>query len=180
SFKTVRRRIVFGGAVIVAALVLSYAIATRYVAGTLADYRIGVNRDTLLIPTSYLTGSPRLHARLAEAELAESDRDLARADLHAARAVELSPYDFHNYLTLASVKEAEGDRAGAEKQLELAKSLAPFDTSVRWRLANVLLRQGRLAESLPEFRLGLSTNVQYLPGALDLVRRASQGSTEAV
>ncbi|HMG32374.1 MAG TPA: hypothetical protein VKM94_00440 [Blastocatellia bacterium] len=179
-FNSILSRLAFAAGVILVAGSMAFVIVVRYAIGTLTDYRIAVDRSTLLVPAWYFPGSPRLNARLADAELFESDRDLQLAEHHAKAAVELSPYDFHNYLTLALVKEAEGDRFAAQQQLELARSLAPHDASVRWRLANVLLRQGKLAEALPEFRLGLASNVLYLRGALDLVWRASRGNVEAV
>src|SRR5947207_9215668 len=81
-------------------------IGSRFVVGTLSDDRLLVTRDTLRFPVEYFPHSPRLNARLAAAELEESDRDLASAELCAARAVTLSPNDYRFRLTLASAQEA--------------------------------------------------------------------------
>src|ERR1044071_4963406 len=84
-------------------------IVARFVIGTLADDRFTFGRETLEVPVSYLPNSARLNARLAEAELRESGRDLERAEQCALRAVKLSPFDYRFQLTLASIKEASGD-----------------------------------------------------------------------
>lgn len=173
-------RIAFFAAVVALCALLGLFIVSRFAVGTLADYRVAANRDMLLVPLQYIPDSPRLNARLAEAELVESDRDLQRAEFHARQAVLLSPYDFHNRATLAAVKEAQGDRAQAEQQLLEATRLAPHDRSVRWKLANVMLRQGKLGRCLPEFKQSLAGNISYLAGALDLIWRASRGSVDAV
>ena len=175
------RRLVLTLVVAAACAVLTVVIVERYTVGTLADYRLQVGRDMLLVPTEYLPDSPRLNARLAEAEMVEGDRDLARAEYHARRAIEFSPYDFRNRVALASVKEAQGDRAAAERALGEARRLAPYDRrTVRWRLANLLLREGKFNDSLPEFREAIAGNVAFLPVALDLVWRASRENVAAI
>lgn len=155
-------------------------IVSRFVVGTLADTRISVTTPMLRVPVEYFPGSPRLNARLATAELVETDRDLASAEGHAQRAVNLSPYDYRFRLTLASIKEAEGDRAAAEESLESARALAPHYWTVHYRLGNLLLREGKRAESIYELRTAVSANRDLLPGTLDLVWRATGGDTNAV
>jgi tetratricopeptide (TPR) repeat protein len=155
-------------------------IVSRFVIGTLSDDRLSVSRNMLSVPVDYLPNSARLNARLAEAELAASDRDLDRAEFHVLKAVNLSPYDFRFPLLLASIKEAKGDRAAAEDALKAARSLAPNDRDIQWRLANVLLREGKLAASLEQFRAAVSANPTLLPATLDLIWRASGGNFEAV
>ena len=155
-------------------------VFSRFVIGTLADERFMLDRDWLLAGTNYLPDSPRLNARLAEVELFAADPDLDRADRAAARAVELSPMDYRWRLILASVKEAEGDRAAAEVTLREARRLAPNDRDVHYRLANVLLREGKLAEAIDEFRVAIDKNPQALPLTLDLVWRVTRGNVEAV
>src|SRR5438105_3970144 len=139
-------------------------VFSRFVIGTLADDRFVLEREWLLAGTSYLPNSPRLNARLAEVELFAADPDLNRADIAAARAVELSPYDYRWRLILASVKEAEGDRAAAEVALRDALRLAPNDRDVHYRLANVMLRQGKLAAAIDEFHVAMDKNRQPCPG----------------
>ncbi|HTG14617.1 MAG TPA: hypothetical protein VK747_05040 [Blastocatellia bacterium] len=75
-----------------AALVL--VIFYQFVIGTLADDRLQVTRNLLEIPLERFPNSSRLNARFAQNEIVESDRDLARAEFHAQRAINLSPYDY--------------------------------------------------------------------------------------
>src|SRR5437868_5050666 len=163
-----------------AGTLLLVIVFSRFVVGTLADDRFMLERDWLLAGTAYLPDSPRLNARLAEVELFAADPDLNRADRAAARAVELSPVDYRWRLILASVKEAEGDRAAAEVALRDALRLAPNDRDVHYRLANVLLRQGKLAAAIDEFHVAMDKNPQALPVTLDLVWRVTRGNVEAV
>jgi tetratricopeptide (TPR) repeat protein len=163
-----------------AGVLLVTVIFSRFVIGTLASDRFLMDREWLIAGTRYLPNSPRLQARLAEAELFDADPDLARADQAAARAVELSPGDFRWRLVLASVKEAEGDRAAAEAALRDAARLAPNDRDVHYRLANVLLRQAKLAPAIDEFRVAVDKNPAALPATLDLIWQVSRGNVEAV
>ncbi|MEK6285847.1 MAG: hypothetical protein AABO57_08920 [Acidobacteriota bacterium] len=165
----------FAGGLLLLALIVS-----RFVIGTLADYRIAVTRDMLRVPVEYFPGSARLNARLASAELSQSDRDLGRAESHAQRAVNLSPHDYRFRLTLATIKEAGGDRAAAEESLKSASALASNYWSVHYRLGNLLVREGKLTESLDEFRIAVIINRELLAGTLDLVWRASGGDVNAV
>jgi tetratricopeptide (TPR) repeat protein len=166
-------------AVAVTAL-LVVAVFARFAIGTLADDRFVLDREWLISGTSYLPNSPRLNARLAEAELFDDYPDLDRADRAATRATELSPDDFRWRLILASVKEARGDRAAAEVALRDALRLAPHDRDVHYRLANVLLREAKLAPAIDEFRIAVEQNPQVLPATLDLIWRVSRGNVEAV
>lgn len=161
-------------------LLLVALVVSRFVIGTLANHRIPATRDTLRVPVEYFPGSARLNARLASAELSASDRDLELAESHAQRAVNLSPYDYRFRLTLATIKEAGGDRAAAEESLKSASALAPNYWSVHYRLGNLLVREGKLTQSLDEFRIAASINRELLAGTLDLVWRASGGDVNAV
>jgi cytochrome c-type biogenesis protein CcmH/NrfG len=163
-----------------ATALLGLQIYERFLVGTLADPRLVINRAGLLGPARFVPASSRLSARLAEAEMAEGGRDLAAAEAYARRAIQLSPNDFRNRMMLAAIKEAQGDRRASEEALRDARRLAPNNRNVGWRLANLLVRQGKLGESLPEFRKALKGHPSYLPGALDLVWRASRGSVEAL
>lgn len=161
-------------------LLLVAVIISRFVIGTLADTRLQVTRDMLQVPVGYFPNSARLNARIAAAELSESSRDLASAKDHAQRACDLSPYDYRIRITLASVEEAAGDRSAAEASLEAARDLAPNYWTVNYRLANLLVREGKLAESLGPFRVAAAANSSILPGTLDLLWRASRGDVDAL
>ena len=163
-----------------ACALLALLIVSRFVIGTLADRRLQVTRGMLKIPVEYLPGSARLNARLAAAEFSEGDRDLASAKLYAERAVNLSPFDHRVWLTLASIEEATGDRRAAEEALRTASELAPNYWSVHYRLGNLLVREGKVAESLEEFRKAIAANDTLTPGALDLVWQASRENVDAV
>jgi tetratricopeptide (TPR) repeat protein len=173
-------RVVLAVVVLVCCSFLVVVIVSRFVVGTLSDDRLLVTRDTLRVPVEYFPGSARLNARLAAAELSESDRDLAGAELYAGRAVNLSPNDYRFRLTLASAQEANGDRAAAEESLWAARALAPNYWDVHYRLGNLLVRQGKLNESLDELRMAVAANNELLPGTLDLIWRASSGDVGAV
>jgi tetratricopeptide (TPR) repeat protein len=173
-------RFLFGLLVAVGCGLLLVVIVSRFVIGTLADDRLAVTRAMLKVPVEYFPGSARLNARLAAAELSESDRDLASAKLHAERAISLSPFDHRFRLTLASIDEAAGDRRAAEAALRTACALAPNYWSVRYRLANVLVRGGKLAEAISEFRSAIAANETLTAGAIDLVWRATGEDLAAV
>jgi tetratricopeptide (TPR) repeat protein len=177
--KFAARLAVIAVALVVCAFLMT-VIISRFVIGTLSSDRLSVSRSMLATPVEYFPNSGRLNARLAEAELMASDRDLDRAEFHAVRAINLSPNNYLFPLILASIKEAKGDRAAAEEALRTAQSLAPNDRSVRWRLANVMLREGKLVASLDEFRKAVAANPTLLPATLDVIWRASRGNFEAV
>lgn len=180
NLKNVAARLAIMTLVLVVCALLVAQIVTQFIIGTLADDRFIFARETLTVPVEYLPNSPRLNARLAEAELLESDRNLQMAEQCALRAVTYSPFDYRFQLTLASVKEAKGDRAAAEQSMRQALALAPTNRDIHWRLANLLLRAGKLTDSVDEFRIAIAANKNLLPAALDLVWRASRGSVEAV
>ena len=173
-------RLAFVFAVLAVCSLLVVIIVSRFVIGTLADERLAVTRGMLEFPTQYFSGSARLNARLAAAELADAGADSSRALLHAQRAVELSPYDYRFRLALASIQEANGDRQAAESSLEAARDLARQNWNVHYRLGNLLLREGKLDQSLGELRSAVAANSNVLPGTLDLVWRASHEDVNAV
>lgn len=173
-------RLALGLATFVCCSLLVIVIVSRFVVGTLADDRLLVTRDTLRVPVEYFPGSARLNARLAAAELAESDRDLASAELYAARAVDLSPHDYRFRLTLAAAQEANGNRSTAEESLRAARTLAPNYWDVHYRLGNLLVRQGKFKESVDELQMAVAANNELLPGTLDLLWRVSSGDVSAV
>jgi hypothetical protein len=177
DLRNLRWRFAFGILVISSGLLLSVIIVSRFVIGTLADDRFVVTRGMIAVPATHFPNSARLNWRLASAELSESDRDLVSAKAHAERAIALSPYDYRMRVTLASIEEAGGDRTAAKKSLESARALAPHYWNVHYRLGNLLVREGKLEPAADEFRIAAAANSIILPGALDLLWRASQGDT---
>ena len=162
---------------------LAFAAVVTCTVGLLTDPRVNVSKELLTAGIALAPNSASLNARLAAVEMGDEDRDIARIENRAARAVDLSPWDYRQRLLLATVKEARGDRAAAEQSLQEALALAPNYTEVHGRLANLLLRQGKLARAVTEFRAANSSNPALLPGTLDLLWRVSAGNlavTQAV
>jgi tetratricopeptide (TPR) repeat protein len=155
-------------------------IINHFITGTLSDYRIPVEQERLAATLESFPDSPRLNARFAQTEMQSINRDLDKATQRAQRAVNLSPYNYEYRLLLASAQELKGDRAAAEKTLERAIQLAPANPDTHWQMANVLLRQGKLAAALPEFKMTTAARSSFLPATLDLIWRATGGKIEAV
>jgi tetratricopeptide (TPR) repeat protein len=154
------------------------AIAFSFIISALTDYRSPASLDALALAAGYFPDSPRLNARLSEAELSVADeREAAvrRADQHAARAVAASPFEYRFRLLQASARESLGDRAGAEAALREAVRLAPMFPDVRWRLANLLLRSGKPAEAADQFQVAVLARPALLPGAFELLWNFSRG-----
>lgn len=152
----------------------------NFVTGILTDERVTVSREQLATGARYGSNSAALQARLAEAEMESEGRDLSGIEARVLRAVNMSPWNFNYPLLLATVREAKGDRAGAEQAMRAALELAPNNTTVHWRLANLLLRQGKLALALGEFRKAVAADRSLLPATLDLLWRVSGGRLDVV
>jgi hypothetical protein len=153
---------------------------TGVIAGLLTDERTRVDKPLLARGVRYAPNSALLRARLASAEMASEERDLSVAESDARLAVSMAPWDYNHRLLLASIEEAKGNRASAEAELVEALKLAPNYTVVHWRLANVLVRQGKLGKSLSEFRAANESSIALLPSSLDLVWKVSAGNLAAV
>ena len=156
-------------------LLLTGAALASFIIGLLTDERISPTRELLATGVDYVPNSARLLARLADAEMREPERNLELVEARAKRAVNISPWDYRRRLLLATVEEARGDRASAERTLQEAVSLAPNHTQVHWRLANLLLREGKLEDSLDHFLKATSSNPSLLPSTFDLLWRVSGG-----
>lgn len=166
--------------VLVMCALLGYAAVVNCAVGLLTDPQVSVSKELLAAGASFVPSSAPLNARLAQLEMVEGDRDIQSIERRATRAVNSSPWDYRHRLLLATIKEAEGDREAAERELQEAVALAPNNTEVHWRLANLLLREGKLARSVVEFRTANSANVALLPGTLDLLWRMSAGNLATV
>lgn len=159
---------------------LAFAALVNCTVGLLANPGANVRKELLTAGVDFVPNSALLNARLAEFEMSEADRDIQSVESRATRAVNLSPWDYRQRLLLATVKEAAGDRTAAEEALREAVALAPNYTEVHWRLANLLLREGKLARSVGEFRAAGAANPALLPGTLDLLWRVTAGNLAAV
>lgn len=169
-------------ALAVAALLFSIGFAAiivpHFVVRSMADRRIVIGREALASASVRLPGSPRVQFRLAEAVMAEpaGTQILAHAQASAARAVSLSPWDYRNWRLLAVAEDSLGKSEEAEKALRAAAKLAPNYVEVNWELANLLLRQGKLNDSVEPFRVATTANNELLPSAYDLLWQASGGN----
>lgn len=155
---------------------LGRLVCAQFVVAVITDPRINMNQEALLQASTRYPQSPRVRARLAEAALdaaAGPESNLAAALLHATHAVNLSPYDFQFRRLLAKAQEANGDLNAAEKSLYAAVGLAPQHAATNWALANLLLRQGKTAESLAPFRTATTGDPYLLPAAFDLLWQAA-------
>ncbi|MFN7948629.1 MAG: tetratricopeptide repeat protein [Blastocatellia bacterium] len=158
---------------------LVWLTIAHFIIGTVADTRAETAPALLVAAADYFPDAPQLQARLAVLELAETvnpEDAAARAETHAARAVRLSAKDYQNWLLLAAAMEARGETTGALSALRTAVQLAPRYTEVHWQLANLLLRSGQVAESLPSFRMAVSLDQSKLSPTLDLLFSVTDGN----
>ncbi len=160
--------------------VLVFAALWYLMIGTLTDDRVAIPRDVLQAGVQYFPDSPRLHARIAGTEFRAIDRDLLKAESHIRQAIELLPEEYTYRMVLGAILEAQGNREEAEKSYQEALRLAPKYLEVHWRLANNLVRQGKVNESLEHFRHATTRNLMLLPNAYDLIWNVSNGNLEAV
>jgi predicted Zn-dependent protease len=155
-------RVAAGLSALTLCALLGYAGLKSFITGVLTDERVPVSREQLAAGAKYASDSAALQARLAEAEMESGERDLAGIEARVLRVINMSPWNYNYPLLLASVRETKGDRAGAEQAMRAALELAPNSTTVHWRLANLLLRQGKLAAALGEFRKATMADLAHL------------------
>lgn len=153
---------------------------SQFIVNTLSDEGIVVLRSTLASAAAYFPQSSRLQARLAKVELAEvaEEADLTRAESAALQAVRLAPWNSNNQLLLASVRNLQGDLNATETAMRAAVKLAPHSAQAHWQLANLLVRQDKLKESLQEFQFAIASDSGsvFLPGTMDIVWNLSEGN----
>jgi len=150
---------------------LARQILFNFIVFSLSDSRMPISAGALETATQYFPSSPRLSARLAEARVSDPDREVTAAAGEIERATRLSPYDYRFRVVLALARESQGDLAGAETSMRDAVSLAPSNIDVRWRLANLLLRENKIGAALVEFRSAISRDQSLMPVTLDLLWR---------
>lgn len=147
--------------------------------------RLPIDLVTIESALSYFPDSAKLHARLA-AELierpgedSESHESLAgRAFHHAQRAVQLTPENHEFWLLLAAAAELRGEMSVAEDALQQAVNRAPSDINVRWQVANLYLRTGKIEQALNEFRIVALTDQARLPVTMNLIWQATNNNFE--
>lgn len=160
-----------------------FAVFSHFTIRAVADRRINPSLDALVLAVSRLPNSPRIQSRLAEAELVEAATNfevLADAQTHANRAVGLSSWDYRNWRLLALAQESNGRLDEAEKSMLMAVKSAPNYSEVNWMFANLLLRRGKIDESLKPFRVATNASSELLPIAFELLWQASDGDLSSL
>lgn len=181
---SVMRCLWFGSALILFVGVIGFTLLW-FVTSVVANPKMQVHLSTIESAASYFPNSAKLQARLAAklvergAETVESHESLAeRAFRHSLRAVQLSPKNHEYRLLLAAAAELRGEMAIAEDSLREAVKLAPSDVHARWQMANLLLREGKIEESLVEFRVVAASDQLRLPIVMSLIWQATKGNFE--
>jgi len=159
--------------------------AARFIISVITDPGARVDTSIIEATANYFPNSARAQARMAS-HLIESGVDLTinhertaeRAVYYAARAVKLAPHNYEFRILLAAAKELAGDLTEAETELQAALKLAPHLVTVHWRLANLLLREEKLARAISEFRLVNEADTELLIPTIHLLWQASEGNIE--
>lgn len=175
------RVVVFGLALILCFGLIGFELQ-RFITSVVANSAVAIDLPTLESAAVYFPNSAKVQARLA-ARMIESQLDgqqshevlTEKAMRHASRAVELAPANYEYRVLLSAAAELKGDLAGAESALREAVRLASNNVNVRWQMANLFLRLGKIEESLPEFRFVTDAEPGRLPNVLNLLWRASAG-----
>jgi tetratricopeptide (TPR) repeat protein len=157
--------------------------AIHFVVSVYAFPRTTLTRDEVTAAARYLPNAPELQALLAEVEMAEARDHKASADravYAATRAVNLSPKRYEFHLLQSVARELSGDRAGAEASMREALTRAPNRAELQWRLANLLVRNGKLEESLDLYAQTVSTRPSLLPQTLNLLWNVTGEKVELV
>ena len=156
-------------------LVLGYRnLSVRFI----ADPRFQIDRQGLLMIHRNIPDSPRLNLRLADsylAEVANGQQALEAARYHSRLAAEHSLWDYRAAHTLGTILEIDGDQEGAERALRSAVRLSPNYTRANWALGNLLVRQSRLAESLPFLANAARLDQSLYPAVFELLWEAAGG-----
>lgn len=158
---------------------------TQFVTAVMADPKIQADPAQLQAAADYFPSSAGVQARVA-ARIIESnvDRSLSHeneselAVRYALRATNLSPWNYEHRMLLAAAREWKDGPALAESDLRRAFALAPHHIEVNWRLANLLVRQGKIEESLDNFRSAIAADPSRLNATLNLLWQASDGNFE--
>ncbi len=158
-------------------------IYSHFIIRVASDPRLTLSVETLSAASRKYPNSPRILYRLAGAENSNTNNQgelVADAITHAERAVSLSQWDYKMRRLLATLQEINGDQENAEKSMRAAARLAPNNVEVNWALANLLLRRGKLNDSVESFRKAAGTNEDLLPLAFELLWQSSGGDLETL
>lgn len=174
-----------GGVVLILVSAITGFASLQFIVSAISSPRMPIDLATIESATRYFPGSARLQARLAsnliesQTENIESHELIAeRAFRHALSAVQLAPENHQYRLLLAAAAELRGEMRIAESALLEAVKLAPTDINVRWQMANLYLRVGKLEEALVEFRVVAAHDPVRLPIVMSLVWQATNGNYE--
>jgi tetratricopeptide (TPR) repeat protein len=166
--------------------VLFWLIYSHFILRAVTDTRLTLALEALTAASLRFPNSPRVHYRLAEAEMAnaiENQQMIPSALGHAEKAVGLSLWDYRARRLLGGLQELNGDVDAAEKSLRAAVQLAPYHTETNWALANLLLRRGKLEDSLEIFRKAAGKGGkadELLPLTFDMLWQSSGGDLETL
>src|SRR5262249_23813188 len=155
----------------------------NFVIRAVADQRVAPPRKLLDAAAERFPNSARVNFRLAKTEIAEgagNEQFGAQAESHAMRAVYLSPWDHQARRLLATAQELNGKHDEAENSLRAAVKLAPNHAELNWSFANLLLRRGKLVESLGPFRVAAKAKAGLLPSAIETIWRSSAGNLDTL
>jgi tetratricopeptide (TPR) repeat protein len=147
---------------------LLYLIRSHFLIRQMSDVRYEFQSEALAAAVNLLPRSGRLNLELAQALLREK-ADFASALPYAERAVQLSPTKTSGWQTLGQAQEGVGQPEAAEASLRRAVALAPRNSDANWALANLLLRLGRVGDSLPFLAVAGEMNASLYPGAYDVL-----------
>lgn len=176
------RLVVFGLALVLCLALVGIELQ-RFVTSVVANPGLTIEPALLQSAAAYFPDSAKVQARMA-AQLIERGSGIGQshealadnAFQYASRAVELAPANYEYRVLLSAAAELKGDLVGAELALREATRLASNNIMVRWQMANLLLRLGKVEESLPEFRFVTEVDPQQLPNTLSLLWRATSGN----
>ncbi|MGH9839649.1 MAG: tetratricopeptide repeat protein [Blastocatellia bacterium] len=168
------RILVILGTGIICVLLFRVAVG-HFVVRVVADQRYGFDREAMLSAIQKQPDSSRVNHRLAESEMTLDPEQALR---HAARAVELSPWDYRSRRLLALAQELNGRQTEAQNSILASVKLAPNHGELNWTLANIFLRSGKLAESVPHFRIAATRRGATPDDSFDLMWKASGGSLD--
>lgn len=180
------RVLVLGLALVVCAGLMG-AELRRFVTGVVANPALAIDLAMIESAAAYFPNSAKVHARLAS-KLVESQLDgvqshetlAEKAFRHAGKAVELAPANYEFRVLLSAAAELKGDGGAAESAMREAVRLAPNNVNLRWQMANLLLRTGKIEQSLAEFRYVADADPRRLANTLDLLWRATGGDMAAL